>query len=309
MAISSQGTTEFSTKMATWNDLPLEIRDHIVYFFCLDIITEYDAPPTDIFNSEYYNLDNGKKTSSVKLAPPECLSDFDAAVRTSRYFHHAINYNIMFDGNSAASTLKLMQADKFDSIYDTPEHNRLFEQKHLDALVGVIGFYWNNPICLMNSRDLIDFLLYQVPGDHVPWFSRAVRRRLSNHATSAQEFPKRTPYICGSSDLRQCLRLYFNVGSLSKTNEEVDFFSIEGTAAADDEFDDVDLLWMECEEEKFEKHGKQAVCHMANCLGIDLRRAIEDAPPNTWYCMIDKELECKWLVVNMEMNTVVHTDS
>jgi hypothetical protein len=289
--------------MATWNDLPFEIRDRIVYFFCLDIITEYDSAPTDIFNPEYYKLDEGKQISSVKLAPPECLSHFGAAVRTSRYFYLSMTNRIMFDDRSAALALKRMQADKFDELYDnTIDYD--FQHKHLDALAAVIGFYWNNPYCLEKSHIFTFFLLHFVRSDCVPSYLPVLRRWLSNQATSAA-FPNKTPYIWGSILGLDSLRLYFNVGSLSTYDGYVDVFSIEGIAAADHEFNEVDLLWMEGDEQKLDKHGKQAVCQKINCSGIDLRRAIEDAAPNTWRCMIDTACGCKWFVMNFEMNTVV----
>src|SRR5271170_7193285 len=102
--------------MATWNDLPDELRDMILRIFCYTLIMEYHT----LEIPEYQHL-VGK---FYQLRPPKALSSFAYAIRTCRYFHYAMTNTIkwMQDSDervSAGTVLKCSQHWKLTQISNT----------------------------------------------------------------------------------------------------------------------------------------------------------------------------------------------
>jgi hypothetical protein len=54
--------------MGTWNSLPTEIRTHVLYLFCLNVVEEYNDFDIDL--NEIYNA----LAELEWPKPPECLS-------------------------------------------------------------------------------------------------------------------------------------------------------------------------------------------------------------------------------------------
>src|SRR5271155_4591338 len=101
--------------MATWNDLPNEIRHHILRFACVRIIAEYEelesAPRPSPWIYKYTEL-----TPLSAIRPPTVLSLFAHLSRTCRYFHIAITNTIKFEHQSTATILKRLQHQKLDAV-------------------------------------------------------------------------------------------------------------------------------------------------------------------------------------------------
>jgi hypothetical protein len=97
----------------TWHHLPPEIHDRILYFFCLDIITEYKDLGDDPFSDENVTLIHQQPDNSLGGT---CLGSLSSALRVSRYFYNSISHVIKFDGETAVKELKYMQFDRVKMI-------------------------------------------------------------------------------------------------------------------------------------------------------------------------------------------------
>jgi hypothetical protein len=97
----------------TWNHLPPEIHDRILYFFCLDILTEYEDLGNNPFSDENVTLIQQQPDNSVGGT---CLGSLFSALRVSRYFYNSISHVIKFDGKTAVTELKYMQFERIQMI-------------------------------------------------------------------------------------------------------------------------------------------------------------------------------------------------
>ena len=123
--------------MATWNCLPTEIRNHILYLFCLNVIEEY--------KEFHFDLDDEEDNASTELVwpkPPECLSSFASALGTCHFFHDVITRIIKVDGEHVVESLHELQFDKLlrieNALYGCPK-------PHLDLYFNTVGYFWRNP--------------------------------------------------------------------------------------------------------------------------------------------------------------------
>ena len=88
--------------MTTWEQLPAEIRDRVLYFFTLRIVNEYTQLAVDPWNER--NLEDINDEYEYYY-PVICLQHFSWALRTSRYFYNALNCSII-DGETPVQILK-----------------------------------------------------------------------------------------------------------------------------------------------------------------------------------------------------------
>jgi len=150
--------------MATWNDLPNEIRDMILRFVYFTSMMEFD----ELEVPEYQHLVG----NSYQLRPPKSLSTFAYTIRTCRYFHYAMTNTIKWvihDSEERMSTgtvlkhhqhWKLIQmsntkpSEGMRHVYGSKLPLRILD---LEELVQLIGFFWNNPIVL-EELELTQFL-------------------------------------------------------------------------------------------------------------------------------------------------------
>jgi hypothetical protein len=137
--------------MATWNDIPNEIRDHILRFTCVRIIAEYEELESGPGPSPWFYT---KPTPFSAIRPPTVLSLFAHLSRTCRYFHIAIT-TIKFEHQSTATILTRLQRQKFDAVdfttvtYDEDnDGQQRFDRYSFQWLIWSIGPFWNNTLIL-----------------------------------------------------------------------------------------------------------------------------------------------------------------
>jgi hypothetical protein len=142
--------------MPTWDDLPREIRDHVLYIFCLDAIDDYIAL-TDDFD-ECIDLVGSWFVSPSTFWPrsPQSLRDFSSVFRTCRYFHTVLT-DIKYDAKSPVEILQTLQHNKVQYIL-----NGLFDcdcqNCHLGELFRLVGCFWKNSKILDDPKCIGDVL-------------------------------------------------------------------------------------------------------------------------------------------------------
>jgi hypothetical protein len=128
--------------MASWNSLPNEIRNHILYFFCLNVIEEYKEFHFDFNDEDDDEEEDNASTEIVWPKPPECLSSFASALGTCRFFHDVITQIIKVDGEHVVEILQELQFDKLVRI-QIALHG--CPKPHLDLYFSTVGYFWRNP--------------------------------------------------------------------------------------------------------------------------------------------------------------------
>jgi hypothetical protein len=125
--------------MGTWYDLPPEIHDHILQFFCIDIIDDYiDAFPPKDPSLLYYN------GHPRRADTPESLKNFSSALQTCRSFFNSIVHHINVEGVPAVQTLQDFQRLKI-LLLISRGGDRPWPIQFFTAWAGV---FWKNPaIC------------------------------------------------------------------------------------------------------------------------------------------------------------------
>jgi len=152
----------------SWNDLPHELRIHILTFLSKNVISEYSSRYAQPRWIGYEDLDISKHY-------PDVLSHFASTIQTCRAFHHSIANEIKFDGQSTASILLHLQKDKVkralpcedpDDFEDDDygfRHNE-YCRRELDLIVYLIGPFWNNKLVLedLSFRDIwLEFMFHE----------------------------------------------------------------------------------------------------------------------------------------------------
>ena len=136
-------------RMATWNDLPSEIRELVLRFVCINIVAEYTSLQVDPWSAA---LRFHRPVIFAQVRTPAVLSYFAWVLQTCRYFHDTITEGIKFDGRSTATILMQLQHSKLrraplmieDLCYDDDTINL----RGLSELAHSIGLFWNNPVVL-----------------------------------------------------------------------------------------------------------------------------------------------------------------
>lgn len=125
--------------MTTWNSLPTEIRNIVLYLFCLNVVEEYENLDID------WNDVDGEDDAPVQLKwpkPPECLSSLASALRTCRYFHDVITRIIKVDDESVVDTLQGLQFCKLMGIQSALYG---FPMPYVGLYFNSVGYFWRNP--------------------------------------------------------------------------------------------------------------------------------------------------------------------
>jgi hypothetical protein len=124
----SQSPTPSST---SWDTLPFEVRDQILYYVRFDVIKAYTQLTADIRDADKGFRDDPERarkrarrflTESNWADHIACLPNFSAVLRTSRYFHHAMTAIIKFDGKSALKTLQALHRDRTYAVFAFAAH-------------------------------------------------------------------------------------------------------------------------------------------------------------------------------------------
>src|SRR6266496_608771 len=141
--------------MATWNDLPPEIRDIILNFFCLGIVHEYTELGKDPWRGcGFYWAPRGPKC-------PRSLSNLLSALGTCRHFRFVVQHIIRLDNLSTIEKLQLLQYQRVGELVDgMPVYGR-----H-PSIVGMFkelaGRFWMNPY-VIDDLCLVEQLLDKIP--------------------------------------------------------------------------------------------------------------------------------------------------
>jgi hypothetical protein len=136
--------------MVTWNSLPIEIRNLVLYNFCLNVVEEYNNVQIDV-----------NDISELKWPkPPKCLSSLASALHTCRYFHNVITRIIKVDGESVVETLQELQFYKLMEI-----QNALCgcQEAPVGLFFNTVGYFWRNPKLAKNGYFIGTLTLWNDP--------------------------------------------------------------------------------------------------------------------------------------------------
>lgn len=135
--------------MGTWYDLPPEIHDHILRFFCIDIIGDYlDALPPEDPWFLYYN------GHPRRADTPESLKNFSSALKTCRSFLNSIVHNIKVDGMPPVKTLQDLQ--RYNMLILLSRDDRPWPIQLFTAWAGV---FWKNPAICNDVEFMVKVML------------------------------------------------------------------------------------------------------------------------------------------------------
>jgi hypothetical protein len=132
--------------MASWNTLPLEIRDQILSLFCRKIITEYK-----VFDKKKGVLEVHWQNLSWPTQTPQALIDFSSALRVSRSFRDSI-LRVKTDGQNPIKTLQRAQKSRCKSVLRNADKLEPDDWSSRRGFVnGAIfmkfaGLFWKNPV-------------------------------------------------------------------------------------------------------------------------------------------------------------------
>jgi hypothetical protein len=150
--------------MASWHDLPNEIRDEILRLFCLDLCYDFRRVISTLLpylrrpesrNDQFIWPSNG----------PSYLTSFASAIQTCHYFRNAIQNEIKVDGKSPGEALQDLQ---FDSIRKSLDFSRIralaWGNVELEHVYAFAGCFWRNAKLAKSSyqRLLGKFLLHSL---------------------------------------------------------------------------------------------------------------------------------------------------
>lgn len=148
--------------MPTWDDLPLEFRDRVLYFFCLDIIDDYLALTEDFDDcidsiGSYFN-----SPSAFLPRSPQSLRDFSSVFQTCRHFRNVLT-NIKFKDKSPVEILQTAQYQRLryiiQGLSDCDGENCNFGE-----IFRPVGCFWKNSKVL-NDPECIGNVLKQLSAE------------------------------------------------------------------------------------------------------------------------------------------------
>src|SRR6202035_3028211 len=87
--------------MATWHDLPNEIRNKILAHFSTDLVDDFGA----VLSERRSRIISTAPVPLDQAHAPGYLTSFASAMRTCRYFHAALTAVIKINGISPAQLL------------------------------------------------------------------------------------------------------------------------------------------------------------------------------------------------------------
>src|SRR5277367_232468 len=187
----------------TWDTLPFEVRDRILYYFCFDVINEYTQLTADIRDAkgDFHNSEDRARrflTESNWADHIACLPNFSAVLRTSRYFHHAMTATIKFDGKSALETLRTLHPDRTDAVFTFAEHIDGYHELPLSFVPRMVGNFSEN-LCV-NPPFGVLFPSIRLATLLIPFLEEWILQ----HATSTQPNHKRPITLKGVDPREGC---------------------------------------------------------------------------------------------------------
>ena len=143
--------------MATWNDLPNEIRHQILTFYCVDIVNTYEYPPF----SKVPHVVKTPRFCNNWANPPKILKSFASAVRTCRSFYDTIIHVVKVDGVSPFDKLQSVQKRNIEVLLQWPQ---LWE---IEIYTRLVGIFWRNPLVLSDA-ELMARIILNLPYESWP---------------------------------------------------------------------------------------------------------------------------------------------
>ena len=168
--------------MGTWNDLPPEIRDIILNFFCYSIVHEFVELGKDPWRGcDLYWVPRGPKS-------PASFTNLLSALRTCRYFQFVIQDIIKIDNTSTIEKLELLQYKRVhDLAIRIPVHG--LPTSIVARFKELAGKFWVNPH-VMSSLNLMEELLEALPVESRTLIIPHLRTWLFRHARPAKPTQK-----------------------------------------------------------------------------------------------------------------------
>ena len=179
---------------ATWNTLPIEIRDRILYFYCAEVINEYTQLTADIrvaYESSWNFRAKGSDTvgAAARFVKDgtwtkhiDYLPKFSEVLRLSRYFHQTISEFIKIDTKSALETLRELHQDRATTVFllaETLEMDNGDEKLSFDFIPKLAGDFMKDASAVRTPPFDYVFRLPQVAVLTIPrieeWVLQQVR--------------------------------------------------------------------------------------------------------------------------------------
>jgi len=125
--------------MGTWYDLPPEIHDHILKYFCFDVILEYCGKmPASAHLLQY---DHSRLTLDDV---PRSFKNFSSALRTCRSFRYSILSTIKIGGQRTLPGVRPVEF--LSSLARCKLHSLLkYQPLPIGGLTAFAGIFWKNP--------------------------------------------------------------------------------------------------------------------------------------------------------------------
>jgi len=267
--------------MATWHDLPNEIRELVLKFFCISVISEYTSLRRDSQAAGQRSA-HGLKLSEIR-PPIIVLSEFTWALRVCRYFHDAMTNRIKFEQQSTPTILMKHQAERFRGarviMQGTSYNHGPFFLQDLVEVVLLIGYFWNNPLVIeeLALSDLLSMV-------HIRSCFPILHKLLENWAQGHREPIKFSsdrlliPLPC-TTNSTNLLVLGIVIGSTSRFDKNWQVCSIETvfTTKESDSFS-----WIEGNLTPVSRKEDLAAFNR----NITVLKDIILAPPNTWWLLV-----------------------
>jgi hypothetical protein len=157
--------------MATWQCLPLEIHDQILYWFCMITVDLYlrIGYEEDSYDTRSVSSFDGPKAPAV-------LRHFSSALQTCKYFRDTIANRVRIDdqidglflNKNWAAPISLLQELQSSRIWGNSRKflnlARGAVDGNLDILIQIAGVFWKNPV-LHEDFDVLDELFFVLGRD------------------------------------------------------------------------------------------------------------------------------------------------
>src|SRR5437762_10450559 len=178
--------------MATWWDMPTELRDMVVYWFCMMIVNEF----ANLDNDDPIQFPHRIPGDNIKT--PTCLSSFSSVLKTSRYFRETLTKTVKINKLPAVEILQSMQYQKVQQLVGEMHVRNVIQDHgppHLDIFRKKAGPFWANPKVLNEVQTLPAILFFASDDDVLsllprlqPWLlrhGRPVTNSLENDGLSS----------------------------------------------------------------------------------------------------------------------------
>jgi hypothetical protein len=225
--------------MAKWQDLPREIHDRVLYWFCINTFHTFLALQASLKTAIAEYDEEGPES-------PAPLQHFANVLRTCEQFRDTIVNTLKINGRSVITILQEIQYSKAWNVL----HVGLFNgyAQHTNSLVilkRTAGAFWKNPLAI-DDADLFDELFFYLLPDDQMTILPYLRPWIFQHAFSSKRHRKSvTIYVRENDDDdddednfdtsgRRPLRLLRGpLGAIR--GETVDVFSIKGVDLGQEE--------------------------------------------------------------------------